>query len=408
MSKERVLIGRPELMRQTNARTILTLLKKRSPCSRAELARETGMSAPTVGNVIAELTDFGLVEWLGEGVSGGGGGRRPENLRFKAEYGYLAGVHISAGSVQFILTDLNGDVVEDRREPLRSNGSSPEDVVTLLHEQLKAIMKQHSLPWKKLLALTVGMGGITNVDEGVVLSVNNLSSWRNVPLKEMLQRHFSCALHVENSTNLAAEGERFRGAAQEEDSFIFVGVGSGVGAGIILNGQLIHGRSWSAGEIGYLRIPNVSGANPALYEYGRLEQILGAQGILKSWNAVQEKAGATRKVRKASDVLDLAAEGNQEARKIARHRARLLKDVVINLSLTLNPALFVFGGEFGGHPMLLEPTIEMLRESEVAAARIVPSGLGSSSVAWGAVATAMQEAEKTMYRLPVNWPKQAG
>src|SRR5882757_6507744 len=88
MSKNRVLIGSPALMRQTNARTILMLLKKLSSCSRADLVRETGMSAPTVANVISDLNDLGLIEWIGEGASSGG--RRPDNLRFKADYGGLA------------------------------------------------------------------------------------------------------------------------------------------------------------------------------------------------------------------------------------------------------------------------------------------------------------------------------
>ena len=89
MSKSRILIGSPALMRETNARTILALLKKRAHCSRADLVRETGMSAPTVANVVSDLSDRGLIEWIGEGVSGGG--RRPENLRFNAAYGFLAG-----------------------------------------------------------------------------------------------------------------------------------------------------------------------------------------------------------------------------------------------------------------------------------------------------------------------------
>jgi glucokinase len=214
----------------------------------------------------------------------------------------------------------------------------------------------------------------------------------------MLKKQFACALFVENDTNLAAIGEHFRGVAQAEDSFIFVAVGSGVGAGIFVNGKIVHGSSWSAGEIGYLHIPNVSSMQPSLYEFGRLEQVLGASGILRSWSAVSGKSGVTGKIHKASAVLDLALTGNSAAEKVVHQRARLLKDVVLNLSLTLNPSLFVFGGDLGAHPALLKPTVEMLRKSEIAVAQVLPSSLGSSAVVWGAIAVAMRESEETLYR----------
>jgi len=260
------------------------------------------------------------------------------------------------------------------------------------------MMQKQDLSLKKLLAMTVGVAGITNVTDGIVISVSSSSSWRDVPLRAMLRPHFSCSLFIENDTNLAAIGEHFRGVAQAEDSFIFVAVGSGVGAGIFLNGQIVHGASWSAGEIGYLHIPNISRMQPSLYEFGALEQVLGAGGILKGWNAVSGRSGVEVKLRDAMTVLDLALEGNLVAQRLVLQRASLLKDVVLNLSLTLNPGLFVFGGDLGAHPALLEPTVEMLRKGEVAVARVLPSSLGKSAAVWGAIAVGMQDAERRLYR----------
>jgi glucokinase len=396
MSKNRILIGSPALMRQTNARTILRLLKKLGNCSRADLVRETGMSAPTVANVISDLNDLGLIEWIGEGESSGG--RRPDNLRFKSDYGCLAGVDMTADALRILLTDLNGAVLEEQYELLPKDACSPDAVIEVLRTSMRAMMQRHSLPWKRLLAMTIGVAGITNARDGIVISVSDSNSWRSVPLREMLKRRFACALFVENDTNLAAIGEHFRGVAQAEESFIFVAVGSGVGAGIFVNGQIVHGSSWSAGEIGYLHIPNVSSMQPSLYEFGRLEQVLGASGILKSWNAITSKSGETTKIHKARGVLNLALTGNPTAQKVVRQRARLLKDVVLNLSLTLNPSLFVFGGDLGAHPALLEPTVEMLRKSEIAVAQVLPSSLGNSAVVWGAVAVAMRDSEEMLYR----------
>jgi glucokinase len=396
MTKNRILIGSPALMRETNARTILTQLKKLGVCSRADLVRQTGMSAPTVANVVAYLHDLGLIEWIGEGPSGGG--RRPENLRFKADYGCLAGVEITADTLRILLTDLNGTLIEEQYGALPNDARTPDSVVEALQVSLKTVMQRHNLPRKKLFAITVGVAGITNARDGIVISVSGSNTWRDVPLRDMVKKQLSCAVFIENDTNLAAVGEHFRGVAQSEDSFIFVSVGSGVGAGIFLNGQIVHGANWSAGEIGYLRIPNISSMEPSLYEFGGLEQVLGGRGILRSWNAVSNKSGVTVKIRKAINVLDLALEGNVVAQKIAAQRARLLRDVVLNLSLTLNPSLFVFGGELGAHAALLAPTMEMLQKSEVAVVRALPSSLGDSAVAWGAIAVGIEDAERRLYR----------
>jgi glucokinase len=213
-----------------------------------------------------------------------------------------------------------------------------------------------------------------------------------------LRRVFGCDVFVDNESNLAAIGERFCGVAQGEDSFIFITIGSGVGAGIFVNGRVVHGSSWAAGEIGYLQIPHIPKMPPALYNFGRLEQVLAGPGILRSWSAVAKNSGVDLKPRKAGEVLDLALQGNTAAQRLVLQRARLLKDVVLNLSLILNPGLFVFGGEIGAHPALLAPVAEMLTKSEIAGARVLPSALGNAAVAWGGVAYAMQHSEQKLHR----------
>ena len=117
---------------------------------------------------------------------------------------------------------------------------------------------------------------------------------------------------------------------------------------------------------------------------------------MRSWNAASNKSSQTIKLRKATKVLDLALEGDAAAQKIVLQRARLLKDVVLNLSLILNPNLFVLGGDLGAHAALLKPTVEMLRESEVAVASVLPSSLGNSAVVWGGIAVSMQNSEQTL------------
>jgi len=103
---------------------------------------------------------------------------------------------------------------------------------------------------------------IVNVDEGVVVAFSALKDWSNVSLGVMLAREVKCDVTVENDTNLAAQGEYHHGAAQGEGNFVYITIGEGVGAGMFVGGTLHRGAQWSAGEIGYLRVPNIRGNIP--------------------------------------------------------------------------------------------------------------------------------------------------
>src|SRR5262249_49284180 len=154
----------------------------------------------------------------------------------------------------------------------------------------------------QLLGAVVGVPAIVNVEAGSVLEFSALKDWSKVPLGEMLRKELKCSLIVENDTNLAAQGESYRGAARGQRDFVFITIGDGVGAGIFVRGKLYRGSAWTAGEIGYLRVPSISRQNPIIQGYGRLEKVLGAGGILKSWWSVNRKTRARLKVTRAADV----------------------------------------------------------------------------------------------------------
>jgi glucokinase len=243
----------------------------------------------------------------------------------------------------------------------------------------------------QLLGLVVGVPAIVNVDDGIVVEISALQDWSNVALGPMLAREFKCRVLIENDTNLAARGEYYRGAAQGEKNFVFITIGEGVGAGIFVGGKLHRGSQWSAGEIGYLRVPNISRERPTIHQYGRLEKLLGARGILKSWRA-SSGPGRRPKVSRATDVFDLAAAGNAQAKRLLKHRATILADVVLDLALILNPSVILLGGEVGNHSLLLQEVKDLLQGAEFAVVRVGLGALGSSAVLWGAIVTALEPA----------------
>lgn len=392
MKKESVPVGRPAHLRHTNALTILKLLREAGTCSRADLVRASGLSAPTVTNVVADLIAANLVKPLGEGESSGG--RPPDMISFKAESGCLLAVQITSLFLSFLLTDLSGTKLETAELSLKSRKTTPEAICHLIGVEAHRLLRKNKVAREQLRTLVVAVPAIANVDEGIVVSISTLENWRSVPLRSLLNKLFHCRVIVENDTNLSALGERFGGAAQFEDTFVIINIAANVSAGIVLGGRIHHGAQWSAGEIAYLRLPHVSRKLPTLHEFGELESVLTTSAIVKSWQeaspAESSRTARTSARSDAATILSLAQTGDPRARKIIQYRAAIVSDIIVNLSLILNPGLILLGGEVGSHTLLLSLVRRQLEHSEFAIPRIAAATLGDDAVLWGAIAAALE------------------
>jgi glucokinase len=315
-------------------------------------------------------------------------------ISFKAERGCMLAVEITAGVLSFLLTDLTGIELDRAQVSLADQKTTPEAICRLIGSEVRNLLRKHRKTRDKLLALVVGVPAITNVEDGIVLSISTLENWRSVPLRELLSKIVDCRVIIENDTNLAALGERYRGAAQTEETFIYINVGAGVGAGIVLGGQIHHGAQWSAGEIAYLRLPHVLRRYPTLHEFGELEAVLTNSGILKSWREVstkpREHALSTSAKMDAVAVLNLAQTGDSRAKKVIQSRAAIVSDIIVNLSLILNPGLILLGGEVGSHPVLMNSVQKQLERCEFAVTKIAVAALGDTAVLWGAIAVGLE------------------
>jgi glucokinase len=242
------------------------------------------------------------------------------------------------------------------------------------------------------------------VEEGTVLSISTLEGWRSVPLRAMLGKVVNCLVIAENDMNLAAQGERYCGAAQAEKDFVLINIGNNVGAGIFLGGKIHHGSQWSAGEIAYLRLPSISRRQPTIHEFGELETVLTSSGILKSWNENKGKldlsVGRTNREMDAVGVLNLAQAGDARAEKIVRRRAEIVADIIVNLSLILNPGLILLTGEVGSHPVLIDFVREQLEGGEFALTKVLSSAPGKRAVLWGAIALALDAVPSVLLPQP--------
>jgi len=392
--------SRPSQLRQTNARGLLQLLQEHNPCSKADLVRYSGLSAPTVSSGIAHLEELGLVEQMGDGESSGG--RPPGLLRFNVRHGYVAAADIGGTRMRMMLADLGGNVITQSSVLLSAKQKSPEWVCSLVVDGLRTMCRQTGTPLRKVLHLTAGAPGITNVETGVVLSAPNLDGWNDVPLRSLLGREAGIPCLIENDTNLAAVGEHWRGAARGVGSFIFIALGTGVGAGIFINGRLHRGAQWSAGEIGYLSVTGKKRTPMKVRELGQLEQAIGGSGIEEEWrrqlqrNTVGRGSVSVEKLKalNASQIFDLAAEGDRAGGEVMRYTSGILADAIADISLLLNPEVVVLGGGVGSHPELCRRIEKLMQRHEFARPMLRSSSLGTQAQLHGAISVSLTAVEE--------------
>src|SRR5580704_1660165 len=198
------------------------------------------------------------------------------------QQGYVVGADIGGTSLRLALAGMDGKIL-GKWTVSTAGIRDPHKVVSLIQEGVDDLLQQNSVPRSLLRAVAAGAPGVTNVDAGIVIATSYLMGWRDVPLRALLEARLGVPAAVENDVNTAAIAESQIGVGQGIRDFVFLAVGTGIGAGIVLNGRLFHGMNWSAGEIGYMLVPGTSVEPVETGEPGALESIVGGEGIKSQW-----------------------------------------------------------------------------------------------------------------------------
>src|SRR5271156_5923910 len=240
----------------------------------------------------------------------------PQEILTAPETGYVVGADIGGTSLRLALAGMDGKVLA-KWKVSTAGIRDPDVVVGLLQEGVDELLQQNRLSRSLLRAIAAGAPGVTNVDEGVVIATSYLMGWRNVPLRALLEAKLGAPAAVDNDVNVAAIAESKIGTARGVRDFVFVALGTGIGAGIVLNGQIFHGMNWSAGEIGYLLVPGTPVTPVETGEPGALESVVGGEGIKAQWRSVWRE-GLTQHPRElvATQVFDYALTGDALAKQV--------------------------------------------------------------------------------------------
>lgn len=329
------------------ARSLLQILKlvhTRELVSRSELSYETGISRSTIGEHVDRLIQAGLIV---EGPEGGvTGGRRSRLLALNREWGCLAGISMGATGTEVCITDVSNTIIDSQRLDMPIE-LGPHQVLKEVSETISQMTEKAALP---LMGVGVGAPGPVNARAGWVEAPPIMPGWDRFPIVDWLRRRLQCPVYLDNDVNIMALGERTLRRARP-DSFVFVKIATGIGAGLIISGKLHRGFSGCAGDIGHIPVTNEA-VPCSCGRFGCLEAMASGAAIarLAQEVAVQQNASLLTETfdrqgtLTAADVGHAATCGDSEALNIVHGAARYLGQALASVVNILNPSLLVLGG----------------------------------------------------------------
>jgi glucokinase len=369
-------------MRQVNRSAILELVRQSSPIARSEIGRLLKLSMPTIIRIVDELIEDGLVRSTGE--TAGAAGRPRELLEYNKCGGVVIGIDLGGTKLYGALANIGGEILGDVSK--NQHTSSGEVCFLLVAEMIQSLIELANEKNQKLLGIAVGAPGITHVKPGIVEWAPSLN-WHDFPLKQRITDLFHFPVIVDNDVNLAVLGEQWFGIGKGVSNLLLLAIGTGMGAGLVIDGVIYRGHNEAAGEVGYL-LPEIGGLRKRYDQFGAMENIVSGTGIaerakrlLSGSKPESELAGLT-----ASDVFEAARKGEPWAGKIVDETADYLSMVIADVSTLLNPELIILsGGVSNSTDLLIPPILERLDGVIQYIPRLEVSTLGAKATVMGAI-----------------------
>ncbi|MET7987160.1 MULTISPECIES: ROK family transcriptional regulator [unclassified Streptomyces] len=403
----------PSTARAINDRLALRLLQQEGPLTAARLKQLTGLSRPTVADLVERLTASGLVTVVGES----GEQRRGPNARvygIVADRAHLAALDVRTEGVSVVVSDLVGHVLAEASAPIgEGTGTGPavEQAVALVERAAKEAgalgtepPRQFVRGWGRLHTVGIGAPGLIDPASGELRNSTGLPEWHRRLVAALQERLPEARVLVENETNLAAVAEQREGAARDRDTFVLLWLGHGTGAAVVLDGALRRGASGGTGEIGFLPVPGTTSLPSATDCGGGFHSLVGSAAIadLAAEHGVSARPEAHEPHAAALVRQAVASAGSPEADGFLGALADRLAIGAASVSAVLDPGCVVLGGEVGraGGRALAARVERRLARMSPLPTEVRASTLGGGAVLRGALLTARDGAQDELFAPP--------
>jgi glucokinase len=337
--------------------------------------------------IVDDLTAEGLVR--PSGAKEWSGGRKRPLIEFNGSEHLVIGIDLGGTKIFGAVADLGGAIVHEVEVP--HHGTQGEDSFTLVLALVQELLRFASQTRKHVLGIGIGVPGITQPDSGIVENAPSLK-WNHFPLKARLMEHISLPIVIENDVNLAALGELWFGGRQNIHNLVLITIGTGIGAGVVINGMVVPGANAMAGEIGYF-LPDRSHLGVAYPGFGALEQLASGTGITERARRLLEPDWSPEKLAAltAEDVFHAARINEPWALTILSETVDYLALAISAIALFCDPDIILLGGGVSrSADLLIGPILSRMRGSLPALPRLEASTLGYRAAILGTIVTLLR------------------
>jgi predicted NBD/HSP70 family sugar kinase len=383
----------PPLLKHLNERTVLETIRAGAPISRAEISRRAGISKPTVSLALRSLVNAGLVR---EAL------QDPEGPRYGAVFfepvpdaAFVVGLDLGARFLRGAVCDLAGEIRV--RQDVELRGADADGALRAIESLHESLLASSDLAPERIDGVVLGVPGVVENGSGKLrLTTPYIAGLEGRELRAEVEERLSVAVTLDNDINLAAVGEQWLGVARGVDDFAFLSIGSGMGTGLVLGGNLHRGHNGAAGEIDW-----------ALAGVGD-EVDASAEGVDQLTERLAAERRATTSLTRPYDArLTFAAArtGDPVARAVVDEVARRIAANIAPIAAVADVALIVLGGGIGTNSdLLLHPVRKLLETWMPYPPRVEVSSLGEAAVLMGALAVGLHSALDNVF---VNRPTAA-
>jgi predicted NBD/HSP70 family sugar kinase len=354
---------------------VLQLLFSNKDLSRAHISRVSGLSKQTISSVMADLENAHLVEETG--ITEGGIGRRAQTYRLSPRAGFAVGIDLGGTNFRSGLVDFSGNVLGELS--VETPHSSVDELLQIMSKTITQLFKNANVPVSELAQIVIGIPGAVNPATGVISNAPNLEYLDNLVLSNLIQAKFDVPTLVENDVNVAALGELEKSKTED---FGFIAIGTGVGMGLILDGELRRGFNGGAGEIGYLPLgENVN----QLSKEGHFEELIGGHAV-ESKYLKQVKSKKT-----LIEIFESASKGDLISKKIVDELGSNIALGIRAICSVLDLGEIILGGGIGSREDLYSKIVEELQRTMQNPPSVKISTLGARAGLVGAMSYALSE-----------------
>ncbi len=370
----------PPLLKHLNERTVLEAIRSGSPISRAEISRRAGISKPTVSLALQSLLDAGLVR---EATS------EPDGPRYGAvffepvpEAAVVLGLDVGGRFLRGAICDLRGDI--RARLDIEIDRADAGRVLDQIAELRRRLVTTTGLDDDLVNGAVVGVPGVVDAERRQIALATSVAGLEGDTFGADLGQRLDLPVVLENDVNLAALGEHWQGVARGVDDFLFLSIGTGMGAGLVLRGELHRGHNGAAGEVDFALV-------------GLAQDVDPCAGAVSAFTAGVVAARSTttslRPPYEARDIFAAARTGDEVAREVVNEVARRIALHIVPVAAVTDVSLVVLGGGLGANgDLLLEPVRRRLEGWIPYPPRVEVSALGEAAVLTGALALGLRRA----------------